>query len=137
MESPHFSDAEMQCKCGCGLNLCAPELFAALEIYRFKADRLIDVRSAYRCAVHNKAEGGAPNSQHLLGRAADIAVRGMTPRQMYALALTVPAFGFGGIGVADHQGYIHVDVRATGMARWCYDRAGKESPWTNAPEARA
>jgi len=60
--------------------------------------------------------------------AADIKIPGMTPQQMYAAARNVPAFRNGGIGVALHQGYIHVDVRST-LARWCYDANGKACAW--------
>jgi hypothetical protein len=52
----------------------------------------------------------------------------MTAQQMYAAARAVPAFRNGGIGVALHQGYIHVDVRPT-LARWCYDLDGKACAW--------
>jgi uncharacterized protein YcbK (DUF882 family) len=72
-----------------------------------------------------------PNSEHTRGIAADIKISGMTAQQMYAAALAVPAFRGGGIGVALHQGYIHVDVRPT-LARWCYDTSGKACAWDKA-----
>ena len=35
----------------------------------------IYVNSGYRCEKHNKAVGGVPKSQHMLGQAADISVK--------------------------------------------------------------
>lgn len=125
--SEHFSDSELACK-HCGVNGVHPELLDALEMLRGKIGKPIIVNSAYRCEAHNAAVGGVPDSEHVRGIAADIAVSGMTAEQLYAEALTIPAFADGGIGVAPHQGYIHVDVRGD-MARWAYDPAGKWCKW--------
>ena len=133
--SPHFSDSELSCHgmastppCGCGgVNECQQELVDALEALR-KVGLPIAVDDAYRCPVHNAAVGGAPNSEHMRGIAADIKITGMTAAEMYQAALNIPAFANGGIGVAEHQGYIHVDTRGV-SARWCYDVKGKTIPF--------
>jgi zinc D-Ala-D-Ala carboxypeptidase len=44
--------------------------------------RVITIDSGYRCPQVNAAVGGAHNSAHLEGRAADILVAGMTPLQV-------------------------------------------------------
>lgn len=49
----------------------------------------------------------AKNSQHLLGRAADIWVEGMTPAEVAPFAREV---GFTGIGIY-RDGHLHVDTR--------------------------
>ena len=116
------------------MNLCTAELLDALEALRTRVGVPIVVDDAYRCAVHNAAVGGVPDSEHTRGIAADIKVPGMTPQQMYAAAFAIPAFRNGGIGVALHQGYIHVDVRVT-MARWCYDVNGKSCAWDHSLDA--
>jgi uncharacterized protein YcbK (DUF882 family) len=64
----------------------------------------------------------------MLGTAADVRSPGMSAVELAALALRVPAFTNGGIGRADHQGFIHVDVRGE-AARWCYDEAGRVVNW--------
>jgi hypothetical protein len=130
--SEHFSAAELSCRgtncCG-GQNECVPALVDALEALRAIAGVPITVDSAYRCPVHNAAVGGVPNSEHTRGIAADIKIEGMTPIAMYAVALKVPAFADGGIGVSESAtGYIHVDCRLS-LARWTYDLSGKQAPW--------
>ena len=60
--------------------------------------------------------GGAPNSQHLLGKAADVRSAGITPQEMRAHAVTVDCFRLGGIG--EYPTFTHVDVRDNGPARW-------------------
>lgn len=136
MTSAHFTDAELRCRCGCGTNACTQELMDALEALRGIVGVPITINSAYRCPAHNLAIHGEPNSQHMLGLAADIRIAGMTTRQMYRAAVQVPAFRDGGIGVAAHQGYIHVDVRGT-HARWCYSLTGAPCTWDRSLDVEA
>ena len=123
--SPHFSDAELACH-HCGVNGCQQELVDALEALRAIAGVPIKVNDAYRCPEHNAAVGGAPHSEHMTGIAADIVIEGMSPEEMYHAAQQVPAIK--GIGVANRQGYIHVDTR-TAPARWCYGINGQTCAW--------
>ena len=76
------------------------------------------------CSPHNAEVGGAPNSEHLRGIAADVKVDGVAAADLYNLALQVPAFATGGIGIDPQAGYVHVDVRGDGPARWGYDADG-------------
>ena len=120
---PHFSDSELACP-HCGVNGCQQRLVDALEAFREKVGRPVIVNSAYRCAAHNAAVGGTPHSEHMQGLAADIRVDGMTAAEMEAAARMILAIR--GIGRADHQNYVHVDVRNTlTLARWCYEPDGK------------
>jgi uncharacterized protein YcbK (DUF882 family) len=61
--------------------------------------------------------GGAKQSRHLLGHAADIVIKGLSVAGMYELAERVAAFRNGGIGVYPERGFIHVDIRE-GRTRW-------------------
>lgn len=59
-------------------------LVALLEQVRVLCGgRPIIVHSAFRCAELNTVIGGAPNSQHLRGEAADFHVEGMDLRQAF------------------------------------------------------
>ncbi len=59
-------------------NLCQ----SLLEPLRTRLGRSIKISSGYRSSILNSRVGGAANSQHLLGEAADIIVPGMTPYQV-------------------------------------------------------
>ena len=119
--SEHFSRAEFACHC-CGQLKVDNALIPALEQLRALATQLageekpIIVHDAYRCSAHNQQVGGVPNSEHTLGLAADISIPGLPMQQMYELALQIPTFFNGGIGVYDSD-FLHVDTRAR-QARW-------------------
>lgn len=74
------------------------------------------VHAGYRCVKHNREVGGVPHSEHTLRRAADIDLPGVSLQHMYEIALEVPQFAQGGIGVYD-GGFLHVDVREH-RVRW-------------------
>jgi len=112
----NFSRSEFACPC-CGRADVDMRLVDALQELRDLAGVPVRVNSGFRCAKHNREVGGARRSRHLLGEAADIVVKGLTPERMYRLAEQVEAFRNGGIGLYPQQGFIHVDVRG-GRARW-------------------
>jgi len=114
--SKNFSRHEFECRC-CGRAEINQRLVDALQELRDLAGLPVRVTSGYRCPEHNQAIGGATRSQHLLGTAADIVVRGIIPAEMYRLAEDIEAFHNGGIGVYPDKGFIHVDVRDR-RARW-------------------
>lgn len=60
-------------------NLC----IHCLDPLRLLLGKSIYVSSGYRCYELNKKIGGAKNSQHLFGQAADISVKGFTPEMLY------------------------------------------------------
>lgn len=131
--SAHFSDQELACRC-CGVNACTRELVDTLELIRSAVtlgrgvDTPVHVDCAYRCPAHNAATAGAAsNSQHQNGIAADIKIPDMTAAEMEKLVSTFPQIN--GIGRADHQGYIHVDLREGPRVKWCYDESGKSIKW--------
>lgn len=76
--SEHFSFREFRCKCnatlaGCKGILVIHELFVSLEKLRTSNyPRGLSIESGYRCPAHNHAVGGAVQSQHMYGAAADI-----------------------------------------------------------------
>lgn len=113
--STHFSRSELQCRC-CGRLQLDSRLLDGLEQLRRLAGAPVTVHAGYRCPQHNQAVGGVPHSEHTLGLAADIDLPGLSLQRMYELALEVPQFAQGGIGVYD-GGFLHVDVRER-RARW-------------------
>jgi uncharacterized protein YcbK (DUF882 family) len=113
--SPHFDSSEFACK-DCGSTKVSGDLVNALEELRTLAGLAIVIDCGYRCPDHNKTVGGVSASQHMEGTAADLRIPPLSVTQMYELALKVPAFRNGGIGVYDSH-FIHVDVRGK-VARW-------------------
>ena len=116
--SQNFTRTELDCKCGCttprtiAANLTV--LAANLEHLRLAMGEPIPILSGYRCPTHNRAVGGASQSQHLTGRAFDA---GRPSARLLRAMQQVPGFRDGGIGVYAHGGQ-HGDVRPNGPARW-------------------
>lgn len=115
----HFKRKEFACKCGkCGGFPVEPDqkLVEILNKIRDHFDAPVVINSGIRCRTHNSspAVGGATNSQHIYGTAADIRVEGVAPAKVadYAEEL-LP--GTGGIG--RYNTFTHVDVRKI-KARW-------------------
>ena len=111
----HFSREKQACKCGCGFNTVDAELIAVLEDLRSWCEHYpIMVNSGCRCERHNKAIGGSPRSQHLLGKAADIYCGHKTLKEIYDyLNNKYP----GKYGVGLYNTFIHIDVREK-QSRW-------------------
>ena len=70
--SPHFKLREFQSRDGADKVLVSEELLAKLEEARAYGGFTITVNSGYRSAAHNKKVGGATNSNHTKGLAADV-----------------------------------------------------------------
>lgn len=84
------------------------ELLAVLEGVRQHFDAPVIITSGARCAAHNAKEGGSPNSQHRLGRAADIKVKGVGPA---AVALHLEKLYPGRFGIGRYATFTHIDTR--------------------------
>lgn len=70
-----------------------------------------EINCAYRCPSHNAEVGGEPNSQHLLGTAADVDASEFGVEE---LALLFEKLGADGIGrYPDDMGnFVHCDTRS-------------------------
>lgn len=90
------------------------ELVNVLQKIRTHFGKAVTITSAYRTPGRNKAVGGQTYSQHLYGKAADIKVKGVSPKTVAAYAEKIMPKS-GGIGV--YNSFTHVDVRST-KARW-------------------
>mgnify|MGYP004539617063 CR=1 FL=1 len=119
--APSFSVREFRCKDGSDTIMVDEALTVLLQAIREHFGKPITITSGYRTAAHNAAVGGAKSSQHLLGRAADIQVAGVSVEDVAAYAESLmPAWG--GVGrypvkAGRATGWVHVDTRAD-KARW-------------------
>lgn len=117
--SAHFKVAEFRCKDGSDEVKIDDALVMLLQNIRDYFDKPITINSAYRTPSHNAQVGGSAKSQHVLGKAADIVVQGITPLAVAQFAEFTTA---GGIGL--YKSFTHVDTRSS---RVCWDqRSGKQ-----------
>ena len=105
--SNNFFLKEFECKCGkCKKTIVDKKLVNSLQLIRNHFGKPVIINSGYRCAKHNSAVGGASNSQHTKGKAADIVIKGVAPSDVAAYAASI---GIMGIGV--YKTFTHVDTR--------------------------
>lgn len=106
--TPHFTDAELSCKCGCGM-LPKQDFMDKVELLRLSVGFPLPVTSAARCPDHNsKVSGTGRTGPHVTGRAIDFGVDGGRAWSLLSVAM---AMGFTGIGVQQKGGgrFIHID----------------------------
>ena len=119
--SPSFTVREFRCRDGTDTIMIDEGLVVLLQCIREHFGKAVTITSGYRTAAHNTAVGGSKSSQHLLGRAADIQVAGVSPDAVAAYAESLmPTWG--GVGrypvkAGRAKGWVHVDTRAN-KSRW-------------------
>jgi uncharacterized protein YcbK (DUF882 family) len=140
--SAHFSDTELACPC-CGVNGVTQRGVDLLEDVRSIAGLQLGmdsvrltIKSGFRCEEHNIKIGGAKNSQHMAGTAADAVLQVKQGKAGKWVNVPVSTFEqiarrsklLGGIGRDDERGFVHIDARPKAQAtpaQWCY-KGGKE-----------
>lgn len=110
--SKNFKLKEFQCKDGSYLVKIDSRLLEKLQRLRDLINRPIIVISGYRTMEYNRKIGGSKNSYHLQGKAADIKVNSIEPKELSKYAEQV---GFNGIGI--YKTFLHVDIRSE-KAKW-------------------
>lgn len=108
--SGNFRVSEFACKDGSDAVLVAPRLVMVLQTIRDHFGAAVTIYSGYRTPQYNTKVGGAAHSQHCYGTAADIVVKGQTPKAVAAYARTLMP-DWGGVGIYARQGFTHIDVR--------------------------
>lgn len=112
--SEHFKVREFACKDGSDVVFISAELVEILQKIRNHFGLPVTINSGYRTPAYNKKVDGAAYSQHLYGTAADISIKGVSPKTVAAYAETLLPKS-GGIGI--YGNFTHVDVRAA-KSRW-------------------
>ena len=90
-----------------------------LQPLRDHLGKAVKINSGYRCLKLNKAVGGKPTSQHVMGQAADIVVDGISP---YEVAKTIIdlELPFDQLGLYDN--FIHVSYSYKNRRTIFYDK---------------
>ena len=105
----NFTVKEFECKCGkCKTTLIDSKLVTYLQLIRNHFGKPVVISSGYRCSAHNKAVGGAAKSNHMLGKAADIIIAGVDPKEVAKYAESI-----GVLGIGVYKTFTHIDTRAT------------------------
>lgn len=114
--SPHFRVREFHSKHDpSDLVKVDERLLTLLENIRNHVGKPVHLNSGYRSPEYNATlKNASPRSQHCNGKAADIWVEGVTPKQIADIAECYLGSS-GGIGI--YKTFTHVDVR-TSSARW-------------------
>lgn len=107
--SVHFKKKEFQCKDGSEDFLVAEELIGILEQIRTHFNEPFYINSGYRTPKWNKKVGGAENSYHCKGMAADITVKGHSSLEVARYANNIMKQG----GIICYKNFTHIDVRET------------------------
>ena len=118
----NFSLSEFKCRDGSNVPDELMEnvelLCENLQVLRDHLGKPIRVISGYRSPKYNRKIGGAKRSQHMLAKAADIKISGMTPAEVKAEIVALIKAGkmkSGGVGL--YRTFTHYDVRGRN-ARW-------------------
>ena len=119
--APDFKVRELRCRDGTDTVMADEALTVVLQCIREHFGKAVTITSGYRTAAHNAAVGGAKSSQHLLGRAADIRVEGVSVEDVAAYAESLMP-DWGGVGrypvkAGRAAGWVHVDTRQN-KSRW-------------------
>ena len=101
----HFVLMEMASRDGSDRVLVHPALIAMLERVREHFGAPVSINSGYRTPRHNRRIGGATESRHKYGMAADIDVRGHSPREVADYLATLDPGG-----LAEYKTFVHCDV---------------------------
>lgn len=110
--SSHFRVGEFACRDGSDKILVDDALLTVLEEIRMRCGRRpVRVNSGFRTPAYNRLIGGASESYHMKGMAADITVSGLTPPEVASAAeLALYKNGWSG-GLGCYPTFLHVDTR--------------------------
>ena len=113
--STHFNSSEFDCHGSgcCSQTIINPQLVKYLQQIRDHFNAPITITSAYRCPTHNSRIGGATGSRHTKGDAADIVVKGRTPREVAKYAESIGIKGIGLYETSADGYFVHIDTRST------------------------
>lgn len=113
--STHFNSSEFDCHGSgcCSQTIVNPDLVKYLQQIREHFNAPITITSAYRCTTHNRRIGGATGSRHTKGDAADIVVKGVSPREVAKYAESIGIKGIGLYETSADGYFTHIDTRST------------------------
>lgn len=107
--TPYFSDAELACKCGCGM-LPEPDFMKKVEGLRVAWGKPMKVTSAARCPAHNAAVSSTgANGPHTTGRAIDFGIERGDAWRVLKIAMSLGTFTGIGVQQKGNGRFLHID----------------------------
>lgn len=123
--TPHFTDAELACECGCGM-LPDRDFMSKVERMCVAWGKPMKVSSAARCQAHNaKVSATGATGPHTSGHAIDFDILGAEAVELCGLALRLGIFTGIGVNQKGAGRFLHFDdlPNAPGQPRpwiWSY-----------------
>tara|TARA_R110001606_G_scaffold392043_1_gene560641 strand:- start:1238 stop:1618 length:381 start_codon:yes stop_codon:yes gene_type:complete len=121
----NFDKKEFDCKDGSEMNIAVyhnmVKVANQLQILRNYIGKPITINSGYRSEEYNSSlKNSSKKSQHVMGRAADIVVKGMSPLAVHTtieLLIDKGDMLQGGLGLYEDKNFVHYDIRGV-KVRW-------------------
>ena len=110
----YFRKEEFTCKCGCKMNNIDLRLIKILDEIREHFGQACIVTSGCRCSKHNKAVGGVQGSRHVLGKAADIYIKGVSANTLLSYTKQLVNEGklrYTYTNNSNMNGVVHIDIK--------------------------
>lgn len=107
----NFKVREFRCRDGADEIFIDLRLVDILQKVRDHFNKPVVVTSGYRTENHNKNVGGAKNSYHLLGKAADLFINGVKAEEIAKFLANQNILGIG-LYINRSQEFVHVDTRS-------------------------
>ena len=125
LRTKHFSEKELQCRCGCEYSGMSKEFMDKLESIRTDPDwsKPMRLSSAYRCKSYNRAVSSTGETgPHTTSRAVDCLVSGGDAAILTSIAVKHGMTGIGWSQKGDHGSrFIHLDdLSENRPASWSY-----------------
>lgn len=108
--STNFTVKEFKCNDGSDTILIDIDNVTQLQKIRTHFGKAVNITSGYRTVSYNTKVGGASDSYHTKGQAADIVVSGVDALKVYLYADSI---GLKGIIYYPNDKFCHIDTRAT------------------------
>lgn len=110
----YFRKEEFTCKCGCKMNNIDLRLIKILDEIREHFGQACIVTSGCRCSKHNKEVGGVQGSRHVLGKAADIYIKGVSANTLLSYTKQLVNEGklrYTYTNNSNMNGVVHIDIK--------------------------
>lgn len=106
----HFTQQELECRCGCGIYNVSDDFLNKLEIARALAGIPFIVNRCCSCEKHNKEIGGSEGSSHIadeIKKCTAIDIKVKSKRQRFIILESLIKAGFNRIG--EYKSWLHTD----------------------------